>query len=78
MKSFFELYEAVQNQVPVQNQMQPCKTCKWWKQGECDFVNTIHASNPETRFEIEATAADDHGLESELRTGPNFGCIHHS
>lgn len=63
--------------------MKRCKTCRWWVgERECDFGNTtiaakLFAEKPEVRFEVVAGAADDHNLWSELRTGPDFGCIHH-
>lgn len=57
--------------------MQTCKTCVYWESGECDLVNCIQR-DPNTRFEIEANAADDTDLRASLKTGPDFGCIHHS
>lgn len=57
-----------------------CKTCKWWGrawEGCCDFVDTIHADKPLTRFTIAAYADDDSNLRAYLHTGPDFGCIHH-
>ena len=57
-----------------------CKNCRWWGrdwEGVCDFVNTIMADeDTATMFVVEATAADDTGLEAVLKTGPEFGCIH--
>ena len=44
--------------------------------GACDFVDTVHASEPSKRFEIEAAADDDQGLSCILYTGPDFGCVH--
>jgi hypothetical protein len=60
--------------------MNTCKTCKWWgrvREGCCDFVDTLHSAKPATRFEIYASADDDHNLQAYLLTGPDFGCIHH-
>lgn len=57
-----------------------CKTCKWWGRdvaGYCGFVDTVHSANPATLVQIEVHVADDSGLETWLRTGPEFGCIHH-
>lgn len=55
-----------------------CKTCRWWETGVCDFVNSEQAEKAATRFEIVVRVADDHDLEVTLRTGPDFGCIHHT
>lgn len=55
--------------------MGTCKHCKWWEVdfiGVCDFVNTIHSEEESTRFEVEATATDDQGLDAFLHTGPDF------
>lgn len=54
-----------------------CKTCRWWNQGHCEFVDTIAASAASTRFEVEVEVADDSGLHVKLITGPDFGCVHH-
>lgn len=57
-----------------------CESCKWWGvdfEGVCDFVNTNLAEAEETRFQVEADAADDQGLSCALITGPGFGCIHY-
>jgi len=53
-----------------------CKNCKWWEDGACDFVDTIHAKKKETRFEVECWANDDTDLGAKVMTGPDFGCIH--
>ena len=53
-----------------------CKTCQWWKNGFCDIVDMIQ--EPSTRFDIDVDVLDDSGLYTQLRTGPDFGCIHHS
>jgi len=52
-----------------------CKTCKWWEDGVCDAIDRI-LDGP-VRFEIVVKVADDHGLDSKLKTGPDFGCVHH-
>jgi hypothetical protein len=61
--------------------MKTCQTCKCWSvwfPGECDKVGNIPATrNPATLFDIYADAADDTGLHCGLKTGPEFGCIHH-
>lgn len=59
------------------NQPGTCKTCRWWKGGRCDLVDLLSGASP-ARFEIEVTVADDHDLETFLRTGPDFGCVHHT
>lgn len=62
--------------------MQTCKTCKWWgidASGCCGFVDTLHAvADAGTMIRMDVTALDDSGLEVDLRTGPEFGCIHHT
>lgn len=61
--------------------MKTCKTCKWWGRaytGFCDFVDSIPASTPEVLFQIDELAGDIvYGSHPGLRTGPDFGCIHH-
>lgn len=55
-----------------------CKDCRFWEDGVCDMVDTCGvAAKPETLFQIEAWADDDSNLGAKLRTGPDFGCIHH-
>ncbi len=57
--------------------MGTCKTCRWWyNHGTCDFVD--QDQSPSTRLSIKVTVADDHDLDVSLRTGPDFGCIHHT
>lgn len=60
-----------------------CKTCKWWKPennhpaavcGTCDRVNAY--AQPGPLFTLYVQADDDSGLEAELETGSDFGCIH--
>lgn len=59
-----------------------CKTCRYWgdyREGACDFIDTIHAdANMDKRFEVIASADDDTGLDYMLITGRDFGCIHHT
>ena len=54
--------------------MGTCKTCQYWDQGTCDAV--LQSSNY-PRFELIVEVADDYNLQYELKTGPNFGCLHH-
>ncbi len=62
-----------------------CKTCKWWHRrtdlkkpfGYCERLETTAARTPQTYFAIEVTVADDHDLEVNLCTGPEFGCVLH-
>jgi len=59
--------------------MKTCKTCKWWGvdfEEACDFVTNIQ-DNKKTILRIHSFADDDQGLNTELMTGPDFGCIHH-
>jgi len=60
--------------------MGTCKTCFWWNReypGCCGAVDTIQTEKPDTLFSISAYGPDDTWLETYLRTGPDFGCIHH-
>lgn len=60
--------------------MQTCKTCRWWSrhgEGDCDVLGTRQAEEPDTLVVIDVVVADDTGLDVRLRTGPEFGCIHH-
>jgi hypothetical protein len=59
--------------------MNTCKTCKWWGKWEptiCDKV-THDFGKPNTQFELIIHADDDSNLWGALKTGPDFGCIHH-
>jgi hypothetical protein len=56
-----------------------CQTCKWWGlsySGACDRVEQPVA-DPDARFELWATAADDSDLLARLYVGPEFGCALH-
>ena len=59
--------------------MGTCKDCKYWGtyyERACDRVGDMHTERtPDSSFEIEATALDDSGLEVQLLTGPDFGCV---
>ena len=60
--------------------MNKCATCKFWLgNGECVQAREIGvwASTPRDRLAYFADAADDSGLTYGVRTGPEFGCIHH-
>lgn len=64
-----------------------CKTCIYWgvythsKDGrsdkDCDRVNIMQSEMPPVEMYLEVWADDDQGLGCELRTGPEFGCVHH-
>ena len=59
--------------------MKTCKNCKWWGgvyEGCCDFIDTIHNSDPLTAVHISFRVSDDTGLDIRLQTGPEFGCVH--
>ena len=50
-----------------------CKHCTYWgryKDTVCDREGATGS-----RFEIRVTVADDQGLETDLVTAPDFGCI---
>ncbi len=57
--------------------METCKTCKFWNNGICNFVDNKSDKDLQC-FEIVVRVNDDHGLSASLKTGPNFGCVHHS
>ena len=48
-----------------------------WKGGYCEVIGTDIAERPNTLVDIEVAVLDDSGLEAKLRTGPDFGCVHH-
>ena len=63
-----------------------CKNCRFWTpqsnymgrptgKMKCDRVDFGSHPEPSKTFEIEATADDDHNLNAELITGPDFGCV---
>lgn len=61
-----------------------CRTCRRWSNGICQAadltVNSRRLTDDDDDrpvFEIEVSVADDHNLDVELRTGPDFGCILH-
>ena len=69
--------------------MGTCSTCKWWIEGYlphmlaqkpqnvCDLAS-VGSMTSRTSLEILSYADDDSGLMTELATGPDFGCIHHT
>lgn len=57
--------------------MKNCKSCAFWDNGTCDFVDRKLDEDP-GRFEIDVRVSDDTGLNATLKTGPDFGCVHHS
>ncbi len=69
--------------------MNTCKTCKWWRikddyhegLGICKSPKIISDEN-EHRITMDCICADAVGGgnydSSQIRTGPDFGCIHHT
>lgn len=57
--------------------MNTCKTCRWWKDGYCDIIDTTMNNRPETLIQIDVQVDDDSNLSVRLKTGPEFGCVHH-
>jgi hypothetical protein len=62
--------------------MQTCKTCRFWEPdvrnaGKCGLVGCRELEGSPRGFLIEATAADDWNLRTDLITGPDFGCVQH-
>lgn len=66
-----------------------CSTCKYWVGGYlsyrqkhslkniCDLANGNNLPD-RVGLEILSYAMDDSGLNTELVTGPDFGCVNHS
>lgn len=60
-----------------------CKSCKFWNDGECEFVTLRINGHGDTDvksgnlFEVNVCIPDDWNLNAVLNTGPDFGCIHH-
>lgn len=57
-----------------------CKTCRWWTdRGSCmKFYNVLSRDTMVATHEIECEdCGGAMGGPSILRTGPDFGCIHH-
>ena len=55
-----------------------CENCRWWGvdyEGVCDLPDTVDKHKYSIVFDIMATALDDSGLEAQLITGPDFGCV---
>lgn len=51
-----------------------CKDCRYWGvwlEDVCDFSGY----NNNNMFELLAKADDDQGLEVDLKTSPDFGCV---
>lgn len=58
--------------------MRRCKTCVFWENPKCDFVDRWYPKIPqESKAEIHVTVDDDSNLNVELHTGPEFGCVQH-
>jgi hypothetical protein len=60
-----------------------CKTCRWWDRrwekaptGYCDLLNFENVPTA-SGLEVLVTVADDHNLDWNIQTGPDFGCVHH-
>jgi len=63
-----------------------CKDCKYWEShtdiwkkswNTCEFVDWVDYEQKigDDTFAIYASASDDSGLKTGLKTGPMFGCI---
>lgn len=65
-----------------------CNNCNYWGDSydadengnkDCDFTNTISgdtANKNGTGFTLQITCLDDQGLDVDIFTGPDFGCVH--
>lgn len=54
-----------------------CQNCRWWdSRGNCDFIDTIQGERvaSTTGCQIIAHVHDDSGLQTELKTGPDYSC----
>jgi hypothetical protein len=57
-----------------------CRTCRWWNEGRCDFGDKGNLINLSAYFYIDVPVSEyeSDGVSVSLRTGPDFGCVHHS
>ncbi len=60
--------------------MGQCKDCEFWNAGRCDTVGMPDSGfgweqDPRILFDIGVDVDDDSGLQTWLRTGPEFGCV---
>lgn len=60
--------------------MNNCKTCAFWNDGYCELpeIQFRQNKNPAADIEIKVDVADDTGLWVNMKTGPDFGCVHHT
>jgi hypothetical protein len=57
--------------------MNTCKSCRWWNSRANRFTKQRACDNPRLiSFGEDGLNSDDFGQETELETGPDFGCIH--
>ena len=55
-----------------------CKDCRWWGKyitGCCDKVGSPDPEENDAGFDLILEADDDQGLDGQLKTGPEFGCV---
>ena len=55
-----------------------CKDCKHWGvyiTGCCDKVGSPDPDENDAGFDLILEADDDQGLDGQLKTGPEFGCV---
>jgi len=59
-----------------------CKNCQWWVDGYCedfdDFEEWSSTKKNELSDDIKIIwqSDDDSGLDINIATGPDFGCVH--
>lgn len=55
-----------------------CGQCSYNKGGYCDYIERDDNDYPHNNRDyagIEVHAADDHGLDVQMRVSDNFGCV---
>lgn len=64
-------------ELAAQQAKRVCRNCRYWTpQGHCDFIDTIQGERvaDTTGCQIIAVVNDDHGLYTQLKTGPSYSC----
>lgn len=62
--------------------MRVCATCIFWERknethGTCNTIELDGVDGAKDNARIRVSVCDDSGLDAELVTGANFGCIKH-
>ncbi len=57
--------------------MKRCKTCGWWKEGQCDRAKSKNGRPVEKQEKQRAYASDYGGYKATFDTDADFGCVAH-